>query len=74
MATIHRAMAAPSESDSASARETKRQYARLAENEEKAAAAAEKLAAYHLRLAATIHNSSEAPEHRSVSGDAAYRK
>ena len=50
VAAIYREMAAPAESDSPQIREMKRQYALLADSEESAAVAAEKMAADHLRL------------------------
>jgi methyl-accepting chemotaxis protein len=74
VAAIYREMAAPAESDSASTRETKRQYERLAENEEKAAATAKKLAARYARLAAVMHDAPDATKSRSLWSDSAYRR
>ena len=74
VAAIYREMAAPAESDSASTRETKRQYERLAENEEKAAATAKKLAARYTSLAAVIHAAPDATRTRSMWSDSAYRR
>jgi DNA-binding transcriptional regulator YbjK len=73
-AAIYREMAVSAESDSDSTRELKRQYARLAENEETAALAVEKLAANHAKLAALIHQSSDLTKQKNVFGDSAYRK
>jgi hypothetical protein len=67
MAVIYREMAVANESDSASVRDLKRHYERLAENEEKAAAA-------HARLATFISQAAPATQRRSVIQDSAYRK
>jgi hypothetical protein len=72
MAAIYREMAAIAESDSASMRELKRgdlkrQYERLAENEEKAAAA-------HAQLATFMSQAAPATQQRNVIQDSAYRK
>lgn len=50
VAAIYREMAVPADSDSPQIREMKRQYGLLADSEESAAVAAEKMAADHLRL------------------------
>jgi hypothetical protein len=71
---IYREMAATSESDSASVRELKRQYAHLAENEEKAALAAKKMAAHYTKLANLIELSPDFTKTRSLLGDSAYRR
>jgi prephenate dehydratase len=52
IAAIYRGMAVPSESDPAQVREMKRQYTLLADSQESAAVAAEKMAADHARLLA----------------------
>ena len=67
MALIYRQMAVANESDSASMRDLKRQYERLAESEEKAAAA-------HERLATFTSKTAPAPQRRNVIQDSAYRK
>jgi len=67
MAVIYREMAVANESDSASVRDLKRHYERLAENEEKAAAA-------HAQLATFISQAALATQRRSVIQDSAYRK
>jgi prephenate dehydratase len=76
IAAIYREMAVISEADSTVVRELKRQYERLAEHEEKAAAAAaERIATYRARLTVLMHDSQDvAKPHHYVSGDAAYRK
>ena len=76
IAAIYREMAVISEADSTVVRELKRQYERLAEHEEKAAAmAVEKIATYRARLTVLMHYSRDvAKPHRYVSGDAAHRK
>ena len=74
IASIYREMAAPSPSDSPSTRELKRQYERLAENEDRAAAAAKKLAAYYAGLAALLRDSPEVTKTRYLYGDSAYRR
>jgi hypothetical protein len=61
IAPISRQMAARSDSDSASVRELKRQYGLLADNEEKAADAAEKMADEHARLLESVIYRSEPP-------------
>lgn len=73
MAAIYREMAVPAESDAAPIRDLKRQYARLAENEEKAALAAQKLATRHVQLAALIERSPEVPAHVNYA-DPAFRR
>jgi len=76
IAAIYREMAVISEADSTAVRKLKRQYERLAEHEEKAAAAAaERIATYRARLTVLMHDSQDvAKPHHYVSGDAAYRK
>jgi hypothetical protein len=71
---IYREMAAPSESDSASVRELKSKYERLADNEEKAALAAQRMATHYSRLAVLIQQSPDATKTRSLLGDSAYRR
>jgi hypothetical protein len=71
---IYREMAAASESDSASVRELKRQYEHLAENEEKAALVAKKMATHYARLAMLIEHSPDFTKTRSLLGDSAYRR
>jgi septal ring factor EnvC (AmiA/AmiB activator) len=66
IAAIYREMAVPSESDSAAVRKLKRQYERFAENEEKAAATAQRMAAYHARLAALMHRSPDVTKNSSL--------
>jgi prephenate dehydratase len=74
LAAIYREMAALSESDSAAVRELKRQYERLAESEERAAAtAAERMAMYRERLAALTHPSPDVPKHEKY-GDPGFRR
>jgi hypothetical protein len=67
MAVIYREMAVANESDSVSVRDLKRHYERLAENEEKAAAA-------HAQLATLISEAAPATQRRNVLQDSAYRK
>jgi len=75
VAAIYREISALSESDSTAVRELKRQYERLADNEERSAAtAAERIAMYRARLAALLHTSADAPKRHYVFGDSAYRK
>jgi prephenate dehydratase len=75
IAAIYREMAVISEADSTAVRELKRQYERLAEHEEKAAAmAVEKIATYRARLSVPMHYSQDVAKPHYVSGDAAYRK
>ena len=74
IAATYREMAAPSPSDTASMRELKRHYERLADNEERAAAAAKRMATYHVRLAVLISHSSDVTKTRNLLGDAAYRR
>jgi len=75
IAAVFREMSVPSESDSAATRESKLHYQRLAENEERAAAAASRLlATYHSRLAALTRNSSDTSKPRNVLADSAFRR
>jgi hypothetical protein len=67
MAVIFREMAVANESDSASVRDLKRHYERLAENEEKASAA-------HAQLATSISQAAPTTQRRTVLQDSAYRK
>jgi len=67
MAVIYREMAVANESDSASVRDLKRHYERLAENEEKASAA-------HAQLATSISQAAPTTQRRTVLQDSAYRK
>jgi methyl-accepting chemotaxis protein len=71
---IYREMAVTAESDSASVRQLKRQYEHLAENEEKAALAAKKMATHYARLASLIEHSPDYTKTRSLLGDQAYRR
>lgn len=73
IAAIYREMAVISESDSASLRELKLQYARLAKEEESAALAAKTMAAYHTQLAAFLSRSAELTKHERYD-DAAFRR
>ena len=72
LAAVYREIATPSKSDTAAEPEVKSRYQRLAESEEKAAIATEKMAATHAGL--TLVSSQNAAPHRSVLGDAAYRR
>jgi hypothetical protein len=74
IAAIYREMAVPAESDSSSLRQLKHQYEHLAENEDRAASAAKRMATHYGRLAALIHNSPDATKSRSLLGDSAYRR
>jgi len=67
MAVIYREMAVANESDSASVRDLKHHYERLAENEENAAAA-------HAQLATFISQAATSTQRRTVLQDSAYRK
>jgi hypothetical protein len=73
-ALIYREMAVSSESDSASTRQLKHQYEQLAENQERAASAAKRIASYHARLAVLIRQSSDSAKTRNILGDSAYRR
>jgi hypothetical protein len=74
LAAIYREMAVPSESDSPSARELKLQYQRLAENQDRAAAAAGKMASYHTQLAGLTERPPVAPSPRNVYADSAFKR
>lgn len=76
IAAVYREMAAVSPSDPPAMRDLKNQLARLAEEQEKAASAANAMAAYHAQLVALIRQSvtiSKAPKHPNY-GDAAFRR